>query len=97
VIVEIKPAAQADLDEIMGYSQARHGSAAADDYLNLFYACLERLRDYPESAARTRGLGGKMRQLPFGRHAIYYEFDGKTVSILRVLHQSMDAYKRLRN
>lgn len=97
MIVEIKPAAQGDLDEIMGYSQVHYGQAASDAYLGLFYACLERLRGYPESAPRTHGLGGKMRQLPFGRHAIYYEFDGNVVSILRVLHQAMDVYKKLKN
>ena len=95
--VEIKPAAEADLDEIMAYSRAVYGQVAADEYLGLFHACLQRLRDYPESARRLRSLGRKMRQLPFGRHSIYYEFDGKVVTILRVLHQAMDAHKRLKS
>lgn len=95
-LVEILPAAQEDVQQIFAYSRREHGQAAADKYLTLFHECLNRLKAYPESAPKLRSLSATMRHMPFGRHSIYYEFDGGVVRILRVLHQSMDARARLK-
>jgi toxin ParE1/3/4 len=91
--VEIRPAAQSDLDQIFSYSLSRHGQAAADQYLPLFYASLEKIRDFPASAPARIGLNGA-RGLSFGRHIIFYEIQTAKIVILRVLHQAMDTTGR---
>jgi toxin ParE1/3/4 len=92
--IEIRPGAQADLDQIFSYSLRNHGQGAADEYLGEFYLRLEQLRDHPQSAPARLGLGG-VRGLSFGKHIIFYEVQPSIVVILRVLHQAMDPKGRL--
>ncbi|MBS0505094.1 MAG: type II toxin-antitoxin system RelE/ParE family toxin [Proteobacteria bacterium] len=93
--IEITPAAQADVDAIIRYSRAEHGQIAADEYIALFYARLDRLSSFPEIGATTGRKRGT-RRLSFGRHTMYYEIHGDLVLIVRVLHQAMDVGKRLK-
>lgn len=93
--IEIRPDAQADLDQIFAYSRDKFGQRVADEYLSVFYRCLEQLRDFPESAPRRFRLGGKVRGLSFEKHIIYYEVGVTVVVILRVLHQAMDPTGRV--
>ena len=90
--IEITPAAQADVDSIIRYSRAEHGQIAADEYIALFYACLDRLASFPEIGA-VAGRKRRFRRLSFGRHTTYYRISGDSLLIVRVLHQAMSVPK----
>lgn len=93
--VRLRAAAVRDLTEILGYSIEAHGDAAAEAYLSDLDRALDRLREFPELGAPRADLSPLLRCLPCREHRIFYQFDGQSVSVVRVLHKAMDAEARL--
>jgi toxin ParE1/3/4 len=93
--VRLRAAAVRDLTEILSYSIETHGEAAAEAYLTDLDRALDRVREFPELGAARTDLNPLLRCLPCREHRIFYQFDGKSVSIVRVLHKAMDAEQRL--
>jgi toxin ParE1/3/4 len=93
--VRLRAAAVRDLTEILGYSIDAHGEAAAEAYLADLDRALDRLREYPELGAARPELNPLLRCLPCREHRIFYRFDGRAISVVRVLHKAMDAEARV--
>ena len=89
--VELSKAADADLDAILDYGIISHGRDAAETYLRLIHATLDRLPEFPELGAPRFELRAGLRSVPVKEHRIYYRFDGATILVARVLHKAMDA------
>lgn len=87
--------AEADLDSIDQYSIETWGGAVATDYMNGFDDAFARLADYPEIGPVFRAVRPPIRRLTYRSHGIFYDFDGETVTIIRILHHAMNAERIL--
>jgi plasmid stabilization system protein ParE len=50
-----------------------------------------RLATFPESGAIYPGIRPQIRYLAYRRHHIFYDYDGETVWVVRILHHALDA------
>jgi len=93
--LEVRPTASADIAGIYAYSVEQFGVDAADKYHDGLEAAISRLAEFPMSGPVYPGLRRPMRYLAFRRHHIFYDFDGTTVRIARILHHAMDVRRLL--
>lgn len=94
--LRIRAAAVRDLRSIRDYTIREHGYAAAEAYLATLDAAMQRLREWPELGQARPELGECLRCLPCREHHVFYVHSGRHISIVRVLHKSMDSRRRLR-
>lgn len=92
--VIISEAASADLQEIWFYSADQWGVAKADAYTDEIDALLEDLAE-DRKAGRTVAERRGYYRYPIGRHVIFYMFTDESITVMRVLHQSMDTDRHL--
>lgn len=88
--LRIRAKARRDLDDILDYSVAAHGEVAGETYLLAIDTALDRLRVHPELGMARPDFGDRIRSLPVREHRLFYRFDGKNISVVRVLHKAMD-------
>ncbi|HEY6814080.1 MAG TPA: type II toxin-antitoxin system RelE/ParE family toxin [Croceibacterium sp.] len=93
--VELSEAADADLDSILDYGIAAHGREAAEAYLRLVHATLDRLSELPELGTPRFEFRRGLRSLPVKEHRVFYRFDGAAILVARVLHKAMDVERHL--
>jgi toxin ParE1/3/4 len=94
--VIVSPKARRDLDEIDRYRLAQFGGPIADEYMQGFRGAFQRLAEFPESGPVFSEVTPPIRRLTYRSHNLFYDFDGKTIVIVRVLHHAMNAKTRLR-
>jgi toxin ParE1/3/4 len=87
--------AKADIAELVRYGAEQYGPVRAKAYLDKIEQRYRQLRDFPESGREDKDLHPLVRSLSCGSHRIYYSIDDKGVMVRRVLHNSMDAKRRL--
>lgn len=80
-----------DIEAIYRFSEGRFGAAVADDYHDELLDAVLKLGSFPELGREIAGIAPPVRALSFRSHAIYYRFDGMTVTVVRVLHHAMNA------
>ena len=85
----VLPDARDDLRAIEHYSIQEFGPTVADEYMNRFERALDRLLNYPESGPLYPGIRPPVRYVSVGSHHRFYDFDGPTITVARVLHQAM--------
>jgi toxin ParE1/3/4 len=95
--VRLRAAADADLADILDYSAERFGEAVATAYLRSFEQAFDLLERHPQAGPLRTEIEPAIRCLPHRSHRIFYDIDGKTIWIVRVLHHAMDADRRLRD
>ena len=93
--LRLREAAAADLAEILEDSVERFGEPVAEDYLRSFEHAFDRLRDYPRCGALRTDLDPPIRSLSHRSHRIFYDIEGETIWIVRILHHAMDERPRL--
>jgi toxin ParE1/3/4 len=93
--LHVSARAAIDIRGILKYTLRRWGVAQHDDYAAKLERGLERLVDYPESGRARDDLRPGYRSFQVEQHVVYYWLDGDVVRVVRVLHEKMDAQKRL--
>ncbi len=93
--LQLSPAAVADVTDIYRTGADAFGSDVADKYHHGLQAALARLADHPLIGPTYPGLRQPVRYLAYRSHHIYYDFDGTTVWVVRILHHALDAGRRL--
>lgn len=83
--------ASADVEAIYRFSQAQFGAAVAEEYHDGLLEAVLRLETFPGMGREVSGIVPPVRALSFRSHAIYYRFDGATVTVVRILHHAMNA------
>ena len=83
-----------DLDGVFDYSLATHGAEVAARYLRDLNAAMAGLLEYPEMGA-TMLARTAVRSIAAREHRIFYRIERRDIVIVRVLHKSMDAERRL--
>ncbi len=95
--LRLREEALADLAKIADYGASAHGWPAAEAYLQSIDGALEQLKLYPLSGMARPEFAVGLRSLSFRQHHIFYLFSDDHISVVRVLHKSMDAEPRLHN
>ena len=67
------------------------GSEAAGRYHRGLQDAVMRLATFPQIGPVHPGIRPTIRYLAYRRHHIFYDFDGTTVWIVRILHHAQDA------
>lgn len=90
----LSPLAAADLEEIWLYTCRTWSLEQADSYHGSLVAAFEGL-----AAGHKKGRSVDIREGYFryavGAHLIFYRMTGTRIDVIRVLHQRMDASRRL--
>ena len=93
--LEYTRAAGQDLEDIWAYSFKTWGRYKAADYLDQLADCAEALaRAEISGTAEDRIAPGLRRQL-VASHVIWFRIGDAVLTVIRVLHQRMDAADRL--
>jgi toxin ParE1/3/4 len=92
----LSPAAQADLEEIWGYTAERWDVDQTEEYLSGLQHAIVRAAANPRVGRSCDEIRPSYRKLAAGSHTLYYRLsaDG-TVDVIRVLHQRMDIDRHL--
>ena len=93
--LRLREEALADLARIADYGTSNHGWPVAEAYLLSIDGALEQLQRYPLSGMARPELANGLRSLSFRQHHIFYLFSDDHVSIVRILHKSVDAERWL--
>ncbi len=93
--LRLREEALADLANIADYGAGTHGWPAAEAYLQSIDGALEQLKRYPLSGMARPELANDLRRLSFRQHHIFYLFLDDYISVVRVLHKSMNAERWL--
>lgn len=97
VEVRLSEAARTDLIEIWTTTFETWGSDQADTYLDDIDRALNGLVEKPLMGADCADIIQGVRRLITGRHIAFYQISDETVFVIRVLHQSMDVKRQLRD
>jgi toxin ParE1/3/4 len=92
---ELTPFARFDMREIWAYTVQQWGRRVADSYIRDLSATLETIARDPYLGAATEWVDGSCRKQIFRSHVIFYMLADEGVTIIRILHQQMDASSRL--
>lgn len=91
----LTPRAQRDLAEVFDYSVASWGLAQAVDYAELIAAACTELAEAPLRAPACDHVRPGYRRRGVGSHVIYFRPTDYGIAVIRILHQRMDAGRRL--
>lgn len=86
----VSPEAEADLRGIWMYSFETWGAAQADKYLNELDARMVGLAMGRTASRAADDVTPGLRRALAGAHVVFYREDAAAVTVIRVLHQSMD-------
>ena len=91
MIVILLAAAREALTEIWTFGAIEWSMSRADAYFDLLMGAIGKLGDHPQMAPPAVGLGPGYRRLVVRAHVVFYRVEGDVVAVVRVLHQSRDA------
>lgn len=91
----LTPAALQDVEGIWHYTATQWSTAQADAYVDALNEGFEALARAPLSAPACEHIRPGYRRQPIGRHVVYYRLDEAVVTVVRVLHERMDAPRHL--
>jgi len=87
-LLEFSLLAQQDIDDIFAYTLAQWGERQFGIYKSKIGKALATLLEKPTCSHENPEHG--LRMFSVERHRIFYNIDGKTIFIVRVLHERMD-------
>jgi len=93
--VRLSPRAQRDLEELFDDTVARWGLAQAMRYTDLIEAACAALAAAPFQAPACDHVRPGYRRWAVERHMIYFRPTPQGIAVVRILHQRMDAPRRL--
>lgn len=91
--IRIQAKAKADLRGIWRYSRTEWGADKADAYLFDLENAMNLIADHPEIGFACGYIRKGYRQYAAGKHMIFYKILSDHISVIRILHESMD-YKQ---
>lgn len=94
--IRLSEAARSDLIDIWSETFQKWGSDQADAYLDDIDRALNGLVENPRMGSDCSDLLIGARRLITGRHVAFYEVSESAIFVIRVLHQSMDMPRHLR-
>lgn len=93
--VRVLAAARRDLREIWYFGCDRWGERPTDAYSDTLDAMIGSLGENPLKGPMAPEIGFGLRRMVVRSHVVFYQVIGDAVEVVRVLHQSVDAGKRV--
>lgn len=93
--LRLREEALADLANIAEYGASNYGWPAAEANLQSIDGAFEQLNRYPLLGMARLDLANDLRSLSFRQHHIFYLCLEDRISVVRILHKSMDAERWL--
>jgi len=94
-MLTVTPKAESDLTGIWMYTCEEWGVDQADIYLDQLEAGMNQLINHPSLGANYAHVLPGYRRLQVEHHAVFYQVLDSEVLVVRVLHEDMDAPRRL--
>lgn len=91
----LSPRAQTDLEDVFDDTVARWGLAQAMRYTDLIEAACVSLATAPYQAPACDHVRMGYRRWAVERHMIYFRVEEDGIAVIRILHQRIDAPRRL--
>ena len=91
----VRPKAEKDLENIYEYSYQEFGSARADQYIRDLDAAFHMLADEPSLGSDYGHVRPDLMAYRVVSHVVFFKSSVYGVTILRVLHKSMDYGRHL--
>ena len=91
----LSPRAQRDLDEVFDYTAAQWGLPQAIVYIDLIEAACANLAESPQRAQGCDTIRPGYRRRSVEQHIIYFRPTRYGIAVVRIMHQRMDAGRRL--
>ena len=88
--VVFTPVAQNDLSLIWDYTEKTWGVTQAESYTHNLYQACQQLAEAVNPAQSVDFVRTGYQKALCGKHCIFFTTDGATITIVRILHQSMD-------
>lgn len=93
--IALRPAARRDVRAILVYTAEQWGVAQRDTYRKEIDRALATLLSNPRLGRSKDEIRPGLRSYQVQQHVIYYRFGDDMVTVVRVLHESMDAAQHL--
>lgn len=93
--LRLTPAAVRDLEDIWRYTVQRWSISQADRYIDRLTACFEALAQAPLSAPACDHIRPGYRRQLVESHVVYFRAGQDMVTVVRILHERMDAPRHL--
>jgi toxin ParE1/3/4 len=93
--IVIRAKAKTDLRNILEYGIAEHGRERAEHYLRELNETITLAQEHPRIGPVTENISPTLRSLRHKLHRIYYTADDQKLTVVRVLHQSMDVVSQI--
>ncbi len=87
--------AEHDVNNILEYTIAEWGKEQAGRYLDVLEARLSALAENPKAGKKRDEVEPKLMSFPAEKHTVYYIPSKSGISIIRILHSSMDPLRHL--
>lgn len=89
------PAAKNDIDRIWEYTAQNWGEAQAVRYIRDIQTVCEGLTTGETVSRSIDSIRAGYRKSACGSHMVYYKHNDERISIIRILHQSMDVERHI--
>lgn len=93
--LRLTPAAVQDLENIWRHTAQRWSISQAERYIDRLSACFEALAQAPLSAPACDHIRPGYRRQSIESHMVYFLVREDVVTVVRVLHERMDAPRHL--
>lgn len=87
--------AVADMESIVEWTTAQHGTERAAEYLRALYADAEALCEFPLRHPAHTSRNTEFRKARSREHFLFYLVKDDAITVVRVLHKSMDFESQL--
>jgi len=87
--------AERDLKDIIDYTLQQWGALQAHTYLDGLETRGQLLADNPDLGTKREAISEGLLSFPYESHILYYMRQPYGITIVRVLHQTMDPMKHL--
>jgi toxin ParE1/3/4 len=94
-VANLSRRAKADIRGIWAYTSDYWGREQAEIYLGLIEAAVEAITDDPKPGRPCNEVRQGYRKHLVGSHVLFYRMKGKTVFVVRILHQRMNVERHL--
>jgi toxin ParE1/3/4 len=91
----LTPAALRDMENIWQYTAERWGLAQAERYTDRLTNCFETLAQSPLSGTSCSHIRPGYRRQSVESHVVYYRAEPEAVTVVRILHERMDAPRHI--
>ncbi len=88
--------AERDLESVIDFTIERWGSLQAVQYIDGFEKIAQILANNPDIGLKRNSLSVGLFSFPYHQHILYYTKEIHGVSIIRVLHSSMDSENHIK-